>query len=79
MVNALASRLDVEVDRDGATWAMSFRRGVAGTFDGAGPTAKFTPGGGLRKIGRVKRGVSGTRVRYWPDRQIFLQARRSCR
>ena len=73
VVNALATRLDVEVDRDGATWAMSFRRGVAGTFDGPGPTAKFTPGSGLRKVGRVKRGVSGTRVRYWPDRQIFLR------
>ncbi len=73
VVNALASRLDVEVDRDGATWAMSFRRGMAGTFDGAGPTARFTADNALRKIGRVKRGVSGTRVRYWPDRQIFLK------
>ncbi len=73
VVNALATRLDVEVDRDGATWAMSFRRGVAGTFDGPGPTAKFTPGSGLHKLGRIKRGVSGTRVHYWPDRQIFLR------
>ena len=44
VVNALSSRLDVEVDRNGATYAMSFRRGVPGMFDGAGPTAKFTPG-----------------------------------
>ena len=28
VVNALSSRLDVEVDRGGKTWAMSFRRGV---------------------------------------------------
>ena len=28
VVNALSSRLDVEVDRNGATYAMSFRRGV---------------------------------------------------
>jgi DNA gyrase subunit B len=72
VVNALSSRLDVEVDRNSATWAMSFRRGVPGTFDGPGPTAKFTAGGPLRKIGRVAKGVTGTRVTYWPDRQIFL-------
>jgi DNA gyrase subunit B len=72
VVNALSSRLDVEVDRNSATWAMSFRRGVPGTFDGPGPTAKFTPGGTLRKIGRAPKGTTGTRVTYWPDRQIFL-------
>jgi len=72
VVNALSARLDVEVDRNGATHAMSFRRGVPGIFAGDGPTAPFTPGGGLRKVGRVARGVTGTRVRYWPDRQIFL-------
>jgi DNA gyrase subunit B len=72
VVNALSARLDVEVDRNGATWAMSFRRGEPGRFDGPGPKAKFTPGGGLRKTGRVARGVTGTRVTYWPDRQIFL-------
>jgi DNA gyrase subunit B len=72
VVNALSSRLDVEVDRNSATWAMSFRRGVPGTFDGPGPTAKFTPGGALRNIARVRKGTTGTRVTYWPDRQIFL-------
>ncbi|HEX5335308.1 MAG TPA: DNA topoisomerase IV subunit B [Propionicimonas sp.] len=72
VVNALSVRLDVDVDRNGATWSMSFRRGVPGVFDGDGPDAPFTPGGGLRKTGRVNKGVTGTRVRYWPDRQIFL-------
>ena len=72
VVNALATRLDVEVDRLGATWTMSFRRGVPGTFDGPGPDAPFTPGGSLRKAGRVAKGRTGTRVVYWPDRQIFL-------
>lgn len=72
VVNALASRLDVQVDRGGATWEMSFRRGVPGTFDGDGPNAPFTPASGLRKVGRVAKTKSGTRVRYWPDRQIFL-------
>ena len=72
VVNALSGRLDVEVDRNSATWAMSFRRGVPGTFDAPGPTARFTPGNELRKIGRVPKGTTGTRVTYWPDRQIFL-------
>lgn len=31
VVNALSSRLDVEVDRGSTTWGMSFRRGVPGT------------------------------------------------
>lgn len=73
VVNALSTRLDVEVDRNGATWAMSFRRGVPGVFDGPGPDAAFTPGNELRKVGRVGKAVTGTRVRYWPDRQIFLK------
>src|ERR687897_35494 len=73
VVNALASRLDVEVDRNGATWAMSFRRGTPGSFDGPGPNARFTAGGGLRKVGRTAKGLTGTRVTFWPDRQIFLK------
>ena len=72
VVNALSSRLDVEVDRNSAVWAMSFCRGVPGTFDGPGPDAPFTPGGGLGKVGRAKKGATGTRVTYWPDQQIFL-------
>ena len=73
VVNALSSRLDVEIDRNGSTWAMSFRRGVPGVFDADGPEASFTPDNTLRKVGKVRKGVTGTRVRYWPDRQIFLK------
>lgn len=72
VVNALSSRLDVEVDRGGATYAMSFRRGTPGTFNGDGPNAEFSANPELRKIGKVGKAVTGTRVRYWPDRQIFL-------
>ena len=45
VVNALSARLDVEVDRDGKTWAMSFRRGEPGVFAPGddGPQAPFTP------------------------------------
>ena len=42
-------------------------------FDGAGPNARFIAGGGLRKVGRTAKGVTGTRVTFWPDRQIFLK------
>jgi DNA gyrase subunit B len=73
VVNALSARLDVAVDKGGSTWEMSFRRGVPGAFSGDGPGADFTPGSTLRKAGRVKRGLSGTRVRYWSDPQVFIK------
>jgi len=73
VVNALSSRLDVQVDRNSKTYEMSFRRGTPGVFDGPGPDAPFTPTSGLREVGKAKRGVTGSRVRYWPDRQIFLK------
>jgi DNA gyrase subunit B len=73
VVNALSARLDVEVDRNGHTHAVSFRRGVPGAFTGAGPDAKFEAGGGLRKAKKIPKSRVGTRVRYWADRQIFLK------
>ncbi|WP_231515534.1 DNA gyrase/topoisomerase IV subunit B [Herbidospora cretacea] len=72
VVNALSSRLDVEVDRDGRVHEISFRRGVPGIFDGAGPAAKFKKKSGLRDGGPLGSRVTGTRVRFWADRQIFL-------
>ena len=78
VVNALSARMDVEVDRGGRTYAMSFRRGVPGVFDDppggpslASPFEEYTEASELRVIGRVGRGVTGTRVRYWADPQIF--------
>ncbi|HEU0212954.1 MAG TPA: DNA topoisomerase IV subunit B [Jiangellaceae bacterium] len=76
VVNALAARLDVEVDRDGRTYAMSFRRGEPGVYDADGPDAAFTPftdHSELRVTGRVRKGVTGTRIRFWADPQIFLR------
>ena len=73
VVNALASRLDVEVDRDGKIYWMSFKRGVAGIFDGDGPNASFEPQSGLRVIGKVSSKVTGTRIKWWSDKQIFLK------
>ena len=73
VVNALASRLDVEVDRDGKIYWMSFKRGVAGIFEGDGPNATFEPQSGLRVIGKVSSKVTGTRIKWWSDKQIFLK------
>ena len=75
VVNALSGRLDVEVDRNGRTYKMAFRRGEPGEFTGDGPDATFEPfvsGSDLTVIGKVGRNVTGTRVRYWADQQIFL-------
>jgi DNA gyrase subunit B len=73
VVNALAARLDVEVDREGHTWAASFRRGVTGEFAGPGPAADFSRKSGLRQLSKVTRRATGTRIRFWPDRQVFTK------
>ncbi|WP_182111320.1 MULTISPECIES: type IIA DNA topoisomerase subunit B [unclassified Actinotalea] len=78
VVNALSSRLDVEVDRGGRTHRMTFHRGEPGRFAdpaaGADPDAPFTPfvdASELAVVGKVPRARTGTRVRYWADRQVF--------
>ena len=79
VVNALSARLDVQVDRGGKTLGMNFRHGEPGAFDDHGdaaPEAPFTPfvdHSELRVMGKVKRGVTGTRVRFWADPQVFLR------
>ncbi|MDR7189957.1 DNA gyrase/topoisomerase IV subunit B [Microbacterium sp. BE35] len=76
VVNALSERLDVEVDRGGKTWAMSFHRGEPGIFSNGSPDSAFTPfedRSELRVAGRAAKGVTGTRIRYWADRQIFTK------
>ncbi len=73
VVNALSARLDVEVDRGGKTHAISFRRGVPGVFDGDGPDAAFQRKSGLRVVGSVPRTRTGTRVRWWADKQVFTK------
>ena len=80
VVNALSERLDVFVDRDGKTHAMSFHRGEPGVFDDSdepSPRNAFTPfvaQSELRIVGKTAKGVTGTRVRWWPDREIFGSA-----
>ncbi|MGN6219963.1 MAG: DNA gyrase/topoisomerase IV subunit B [Microbacterium sp.] len=76
VVNALSERLDVEVDRGGKTWAMSFHRGEPGVFSNGSPASAFTPfqeRSELRVAGRAAKGATGTRIRYWADPQIFTK------
>lgn len=77
VVNALSARLDVQVDRAGKTYQMSFLRGEPGRFDDSKdrtPNSPFTPfvdASQLDVVGKAARGKSGTRVRFWADFQIF--------
>ena len=73
VVNALSIRLDVEVDRGGKVHRASFKRGVTGTFDGPGPEAEFTKKSGLNVVGKVPLKKTGTRTRWWADRQVFTK------
>ncbi|MCR6032057.1 DNA gyrase subunit B [Nocardioides sp. zg-579] len=74
VVNALSTRMDIDVERSPAAQGISFRRGVPGVFAEEGPAADFEPRSGLtRKGGKVAKGRTGTRIRFWPDRQIFTK------
>ncbi|EON23512.1 DNA topoisomerase IV subunit B [Nocardioides sp. CF8] len=74
VVNALSSRMDIDVDRSPTQQGLSFQRGVPGVFDGEGPTASFKPQSGLTRKGkRVAKDKTGTRIHFWPDRQIFTK------
>jgi DNA gyrase subunit B len=58
VVNALSTRLLLEIDRDGDHHVMEF-------VDGGKPTGKLTV------TGKAPRGRSGTTVSFWPDPAIF--------
>jgi DNA gyrase subunit B len=57
VVNALSSKLEVEVRRDGAIYTMAFARGKV--------TKKLTKGKAAQKTGTV--------VRFWPDHEVFTE------
>jgi DNA gyrase subunit B len=74
VVNALSARMDIDVDRAPSQQGLSFHHGVPGVFDGEGPGGTFTAKSGLTRKGkRVAKGKTGTRIRFWPDRQIFTK------
>src|SRR5210317_2126397 len=57
VVNALSTRLEVEIKRDGSKYAISFENGKKATE--------------LNKTGTVGKRNSGSMVRFWPDGQYF--------
>ncbi|MBT1162328.1 MULTISPECIES: DNA gyrase/topoisomerase IV subunit B [Bifidobacterium] len=81
VVNALSSRLDVEVDRDGKTHHMAFHQGHPGVYSDAdlahpSPDSPFkrtrkNKPTELEIIGKVSPKTTGTRIRYWADPEIF--------
>ena len=58
VVNALSSRLELEIDREGKRHTLSFEKGG-------------NPTGPLEVVGDAPRGRTGTTVRFWPDETIF--------
>ena len=67
VVNALSTRLVAQVDRDGHTHELGFNERVAGQFSGS----TFTAGHHLEKVKRISKNKTGTRIRFWSDRDIF--------
>ena len=57
VVNALSSKLEVTVQRDSTTYAMTFKDG-----ERVGP---------LKKIGDAPKSRTGTTVRFWPNTKYF--------
>ncbi len=57
VVNALSSKLEVEVRRDGVVYAMAFKNGA--------------PKGKLKKTGTVGKRNTGTFIRFWPEKKYF--------
>ncbi|MBN1193625.1 MAG: DNA topoisomerase (ATP-hydrolyzing) subunit B, partial [Coriobacteriia bacterium] len=55
VVNALSSRLEIEVKRDGQVWEMAFERGK--------PLASLKPTG--------KSKATGTKITFWADPDVF--------
>jgi len=55
VVNALSERLELEVKREGRVWFQTYHRGL--------------PAGSIQPAGDS--GRTGTKVRFWPDPEIF--------
>jgi len=68
VVNALSSKLVAEVDRDGHTWRMVFLERVPGNYLSSGT---FKPTSKLARVKKIPPSRTGTRIRYWPDLDVF--------
>jgi topoisomerase-4 subunit B len=65
VVNALSTRLEAEIKREGNKYAISFENGEIASK--------------LRKIGTVGKRNTGSTVRFWPDEKYFDTAKFSLR
>ncbi|NNL76382.1 MAG: DNA topoisomerase IV subunit B, partial [Desulfobacterales bacterium] len=65
VVNALSTRLEVEIKRDGNKYAIAFHNGKIASK--------------LKKIGTIGKRNTGSTVRFWPDRHYFDTAKFSVR
>ncbi len=68
VVNALASKLIAEVDRDGQTHRLTMVERIPGRIDSKG---NFKPTSTLEKVRKIPAKRTGTRVRFWPDLDVF--------
>lgn len=57
VVNALSSKLEIRINRDGKTYAMDFKGGEKASK--------------LKAIGAVGKRNTGTTLRFWPDKKYF--------
>ena len=73
VVNALSTRVEVEVRRGGQAHRLHFDRGEAGLFAQSG---RFKAGHDLasRNLTRHEGPATGTTVTFWPDRDLFDRA-----
>lgn len=77
--NATSLRFDVTVYRDGKKHEMCFKQGKPGTWaEPANPYSKFTPSDKLktspddRTAEQKKTRPTGTSIRWWPDKTVFM-------
>ena len=68
VVNALAAKVVAEVDKDGHTHRLTFVERIPGRIDAKGA---FKAGSTLEKVRKIPPKRTGTRVRFWPDLDVF--------
>jgi DNA gyrase subunit B len=57
VVNALSERLQAEIKRNGKTYYQEYKRGI--------------PDKPVKEIGKAKKGDTGTKITFMPDKEIF--------
>lgn len=66
VVNALSSKLDLHIEREGTQFEMSFAAVKSGKTVRSGVAQ-----GKLKKVGTVPKTRTGTTIQFWPDADVF--------